>query len=67
MGIYRNIQSACKTAGYNISVLEKELGLGRGSIAKWDSHVPSVRKMQAVAQTLHTTVEALLHDVEWEE
>ena len=59
MGIYKNIQKRCKEVGTTVNALERDLGYGRGSISKWDIHVPGVDKVLAVAERLQTTVEEL--------
>lgn len=66
MGLYYNIQTACKNAGRSVLGIEKDLGFGRGSIAKWDYHIPSVEKVQDVAKLLNTTVDVLMQGVTWE-
>jgi len=46
----------------NISInkLEKEAGLTRGSMSKWDNHAPSYDKLKKVADYFGVTVEYLL-------
>lgn len=46
----------------NISInkLEKEAGLTRGSMAKWDIHTPSYDKLKKVADFFGVTVDYLL-------
>ena len=60
MGIYKNIQNVCREKGMTINGLEAQLGFGRGSIYKWDSHTPSVAKMKDVADVLGVTVDDLI-------
>lgn len=43
-----------------INGLEAQLGFGRGSIYKWDSHMPSVAKVKDVADVLGVTVDDLI-------
>ena len=62
MGIYKNIQNACKAKGVTIMGLEDKLGFGRGSIYKWDDHLPSVLKVKMVADELDTTVDELIKE-----
>lgn len=62
MNMYRNIQKACKDAGKTIIGIERELGLSRGSIAKWDTNTPSVTRVAAVAGVLGVPIETLLRD-----
>ena len=42
--------------------LEEELNFPRGSICKWDKNIPSVLKVKAVADALHTTVDELMRE-----
>jgi len=49
-----------KKGNISINRLEREAGLTRGSMAKWDDHAPSYDKMKKVADYLDTTVEYLL-------
>jgi transcriptional regulator with XRE-family HTH domain len=60
--MYRNIQKACKDAGKTIIGIERELGLSRGSICKWDQNIPSVIKVAEVAKLLEVPIETLLRD-----
>lgn len=64
MGIYKNVQNACKARGVTIAGLEDRLNFGRGSIYKWDAHKPSVQKVKMVADELGTTVDELLKEEE---
>lgn len=45
----------------SINRLEKEAGVTRGSIAKWDDHAPSYDKLKRVADYFGVTVDYLLH------
>lgn len=45
----------------SINKLEKECGLTRGSMAKWDKHAPSPDKVKKVADYFHVSVEYLLY------
>ena len=50
MTLLSKIKKLCQDNG-NISInrLEKEAGLTRGSISKWDDHAPSYDKIKKVA------------------
>lgn len=61
MGIYRNIQNICRERGMTIAGLETQLRFGRGSIYKWDTSVPSVKKVKEVADVLGVTVDDLIN------
>lgn len=43
-----------------VASLERVCGFSNGSISKWDKHVPSKYKIQAVADALGTTVHFLV-------
>lgn len=45
----------------SINKLEKECGLTRGSMAKWDDHAPSPDKVKKVADYFNVSVEYLLY------
>ena len=60
MSIYRNIQILCREQGRSIMSLESELGFARGSIYKWDTNVPSIGRVKAVADVLRVPIERLL-------
>lgn len=54
------IKSLCSKKGISISALEREIGLGKNSIAKWDDSRPSIDKVQAVASYFGMTVSELI-------
>lgn len=58
--IYRNILALCKKAGIRISKLEKETGIGNGTIARWEKSSPSVDNAKKVADFFGVTVDQLL-------
>ena len=57
MEIYKKVQQACKEKGLTILALETKLGYSRGSICKWDAHVPSIKKVAEVAKELEKPIE----------
>lgn len=40
--------------------IEREVGLGRGTIRKWDENSPSVDRLLKVANLLHTSIDYLV-------
>lgn len=68
MSLLARIDGLRKQRG-NISInrLEKECGLTRGSMAKWDKHAPSPDKVKKVADYFHVSVEYLLYGQKGEE
>lgn len=61
MGLYENIKNAAEMRHSNIHQIEKELSLPRSSIAKYNSHVPSVDKIAIIANFLGVSVDFLLY------
>ena len=58
--IYDRIKEACKEKGISVSYVEKEAGLGNGSISKWNKSSPSVENLQAVARILKINIDKLI-------
>lgn len=54
------IRLLCKEQGKTLFSLEKECGLGNGSINKWDKSSPSISKVAAVADALGVSVSYLI-------
>ena len=60
--IFDNIKSLCDQNNVSLSRLEKELGFGNSTIAKWAQCSPSVDKLQKVAAYFGCTVDELLKE-----
>lgn len=60
MSIKETVKSLCDEAGITINKLEQETGIGRGSVARWDDHEPSISKVQAVADYFHVSVDSIV-------
>lgn len=60
MSLLERIKDLRESHG-NISInrLEKEAGLSRGSLAKWDDHAPSYEKLKKVADYFEVPVSTL--------
>lgn len=58
--ILKNISSLCKEKGISIAKLEKEVGLGNGTIGKWAESSPKVDTLKKVADFFGVTVDSLL-------
>ena len=63
MTLYESIKKKSAEAGKSINQIEIDLGFPRSSIHKWDVNIPSVAKVKAVADELHTTVDDILNGV----
>lgn len=60
MTLYERIQLCAKNEKVSIPTIEKECGLGNGTIGKWKDSVPKADKLYAVAKFLNKTVEFFL-------
>lgn len=62
----RNIRSLCEKNGITIAELERTLGFGNGTVARWDDCLPSVARVKSVADFFDVTVDQLLEEREGE-
>ena len=62
--IVENISRLCKERGTSFAKLERELGMGNGVIAKWNTSSPVVSNIKAVADYFGVTVDELLKQKE---
>lgn len=60
--IYNNVKKICEEKKKSISQMERDLAFPRGSVYKWDESVPSVTKVQKVADYFGIPIEQLLAD-----
>lgn len=60
--IYDNVKRLSDEKGISISRLEKEAGLGNGTISGWKTSAPRLDSLQAVAKVLKVKVDKLLKD-----
>ncbi len=60
MTLYERIQLYAKNEKISISKIEKECGLGNGTIGKWKDSIPKSDKLYDVAKYLNKTVEYFL-------
>ena len=58
--ITTNIEILCHKKGITVSGLERNLGFGNSTIAKWGKASPTVEKLAAVADYFGVTVDELL-------
>ena len=64
MGIYDNIQNVAKKKGISINKMEKDLGLPRGSMYKYNKSIPNSEKIMMIAEYLGCSTEELLYGEE---
>ena len=58
--LYQNIVVLCKGKGISISKLEKETGLGNGTVVRWEKSSPSVENVKKVADYFQVSVDYLI-------
>lgn len=61
MGIVYRIKQEIKAHNTTIAAVERELGLGNGTISKWDKQSPSCNNMLKLANYLNCSVDYLLN------
>lgn len=55
MSIVDRIREVCKERGTSIKAMEREIGLGNGTISRWETNIPSYDKVIKVADYLQTS------------
>lgn len=58
------IQNLCESKGMTLTSLERELGLGKSTIRKWDTNAPSIDKVEKVASFFHVSIDYLMGRVD---
>lgn len=58
--LYQNIVVLCKGKGISIAKLEKETGLGNGTVGRWEKSSPSVENVKKVADYFEVSVDYLI-------
>lgn len=53
--IYENVVALCKEKNISIARLERECGLGNGTVRGWEKSDPQYSKLKAVADYLGVT------------
>lgn len=60
MSIVNRIKKLCDSRNTTLIGLEREIGLGRGTIRKWESYSPSIDKLEKVADYFKVSTDYLL-------
>lgn len=58
--VYKKIVALCEKKGISIARLEKEIGLGNGTVARWANSSPSVDNAKKVADFFEVTLDYLI-------
>lgn len=61
--ILENITQLCKEKGVSIAKLEREVGIGNGTISRWGTSSPTINNIKAVAEYFGVSVDALLQEI----
>ena len=59
--IFDKIKAICKEKGIAVSELERQAGLAKGNVYKWNESSPTVDNIQAVASVLKVSVDKLIN------
>lgn len=62
--ILQNVIRLCRERGVSVSKLEKETGIGNGTICRWKKSFPRVDILKKVADYFGVSVDSLLVDRE---
>ena len=63
--IYDRVKEICESKGLTISALEKQAGLGNGTIGGWRNSIPSISTLSKVATALGITVDQLIDGIQF--
>lgn len=58
--ILKKIETLAKEQGISITLLEKKLSFGNGTIRSWDKCSPSIEKLKKVADYFGVSIEYFL-------
>lgn len=61
MTLKNRIKILANEKGISLPTLETELGFGNSTIVKWDKSTPNAKKLNAVAQYFHVSMDYLLN------
>lgn len=60
--IYKKIKDLTEKNGISISALEKKLGIGNGTIRKWNEVSPTLENISKVARYFGVSIEYFLEE-----
>lgn len=62
--LYRNVSRLSEERGLSIGALEKKMGFGKSTIAKWDKNSPRIDLLKKVADYFEVSLDELTGDEE---
>ena len=62
--IYENVMALCRERGIRVARLEKEAGLGNGTVRGWETSTPSFSTLAKVADYFGVTLDYLRYGKE---
>ena len=62
--MYDKVKDLCIKKGITITQLEKDLNFGRGSISKIDSHKPSLKRIELIAEYFGISANYFLNSIQ---
>lgn len=60
MELYESIKNVAKSRGCSIAQMEKDLGLGKSVVSKYDEHAPSIEKIVKIADYFNVSIDTLI-------
>lgn len=60
MQLADKVSELCRNAGTSMNALEKTIGLGKGTICRWNDIMPSIDKVEKVADYFGVSIDYLL-------
>ena len=60
--IYQRITDMASDKGFSVNHIEKEAGLSKGSICKWERGSPNVTSLKKVTDFLGCTIDEIMAD-----
>lgn len=62
MALYDNVKKICSEQGISICALEREVGIGNGTISRWNESNPTVDKLKKVADYFGVSMDYFLKE-----
>lgn len=63
--LYDKIKSLCAEKGLTIAKLEREAGIANGTVDGWNTGLPNIRTLKAVADVLCISIDTLIDGMDF--